>query len=113
FDFIEGKTIISKNGRIIFPVREPFSKDYLRKIFTDANQSNPGANIDAMVERYQYDTLYTIIQQQAELVKEKNRFYLGGTYKGSSGSEISLGAFNVPQGSVTVTAGGVALVENV
>lgn len=113
FDFIEGKTIISKNGRIIFPVREPFSKDYLRKIFTDANQNNPGVNIEAMVERYQYDTLYTIIQQQAELVKEKNRFYLGGTYKGSSGSEISLGAFNVPQGSVTVTAGGVALVENV
>src|SRR5690606_33667231 len=51
--------------------------------------------------------------QQAELMKEKNRYYMGGSYKGSSGSEISLGAFNVPQGSVTVTAGGVALVENV
>lgn len=113
FDFVEGKTIVARNGRIIFPVQQPFSKTYLREVFTKANQNNPNVNIDELVERYEFDTLYHTIQQQAELMKEKNRYYMGGSYKGSSGSEISLGAFNVPQGSVTVTAGGVALVENV
>ena len=34
-----------------------------------------------------------------------------GQYKGSTGSVISLDAYNVPQGSVVVTAGGVVLTE--
>ena len=36
-----------------------------------------------------------------------------GSYKSSSSSEIYLGGFNIPQGSVTVTAGGNKLTENV
>ena len=112
FDFLEGKTIVAQNGRIIFPVSEPFSARYLSQIFTKANQSNPGLDIQAMTERYAFDQLYENIQELAELNQEKNRFYLGGSYKGASGSEISLNAFNVPQGSVTVTAGGQTLLEN-
>ena len=111
FDFIEGKTIISQNGRIIFPVREPFSTEYLERVFTQANLNNPSADIQAMTERYAFDELYGNIQELAELNQEKNRFYLGGSYQGASGSEISLNAFNVPQGSVTVTAGGQTLSE--
>lgn len=103
FDFVEGRTIRSQNGRIIFPVREPFGTAYLNTVFN--NNTN-------LVQRYAFDSLYNTIQQLAELNTEKNRFYLGGSYKGASGSEISLNAFNVPQGSVTVTAGGVTLVEN-
>lgn len=103
FDFVEGRTIRAQNGRIIFPVREPFGTSYLNEVF----QGN--ANL---VQRYAFDSIYTTIQQLAELNTEKNRFYLGGSYKGASGSEISLNAFNVPQGSVTVTAGGKTLVEN-
>lgn len=113
FDFLEGKTIRAQNGRIIFPVREPFSEDYLRQIFTQANQSNPGVNVEAMVERYAFNELYQNIQQLAELNFEKNRFYLGGSYQGTAGNEINLNAFNVPQGSVTVTAGGQKLQENI
>lgn len=113
FDFLEGKTIRAQNGRIIFPVREPFSQDYLRRVFTEANMNNPGINIDAMVERYAFDELYDNIQQLAELNLEKNRYYLAGSYQGSGGNEINLNAFNVPQGSVTVTAGGQKLQENV
>jgi len=105
FDFVEGKTIRTQNGRIIFPVRQPFSTSYL---------SGAGGITDpALVQRYAFDSLYTTIQQLAELNQEKNRFYVAGSYKGASGSEISLNAFNVPQGSVTVTAGGKTLVEGV
>jgi cell surface protein SprA len=87
FDFLEGKTIRAQNGRIIFPVREPFSEDYLRQIFTQANQSNPGVNVEAMVERYAFNELYQNIQQLAELNFEKNRFYLGGSYQGTAGND--------------------------
>ena len=50
----------------------------------------------------------TVAQQFPEL----NKFRLKGSYKSSSGSEISLNAMNVPEGSVTVTAGSQMLVEN-
>ena len=45
---------------------------------------------------------------------EKDKYYLEGRYRSSSsGGEISLGAVNVPQGSVTVMAGGIKLQEGV
>ncbi|MBL0097130.1 MAG: cell surface protein SprA [Bacteroidetes bacterium] len=40
FDFIEGVMINSANGRIIFPVREPFGS-YLRSKFTDSVSAEP------------------------------------------------------------------------
>jgi cell surface protein SprA len=103
FDFIDGKTIKAQNGRIIFPVRQPFSTANLSLQIPDP----------ALVQRYAFDSLYTTIQQLAELNQEKNRFYVAGSYKGAAGNEISLNAFNVPQGSVTVTAGGKTLAEGV
>ena len=42
-----------------------------------------------------------------------DRYYLSGVARGQASSDISLGAFNVPQGSVKVTAGGQTLRENV
>ena len=55
-----------------------------------------------------YDSTRFRAQEQTQ----KNKFILRGQYKSASGSEISLGAFNIPQGSVSVTAGGRTLVEN-
>ncbi|MFN5371084.1 MAG: cell surface protein SprA, partial [Bacteroidia bacterium] len=60
-----------------------------------------------------FDSLYTTTQPLAQLDAQHNRFYMQGSYQSASGSEISLNAMNVPQGSVTVTAGGVPLTENV
>ena len=37
---------------------------------------------------------------------EKNKFQLKGRYKSEGGDGISIGAFNIPRGSVRVTAGG-------
>lgn len=36
-----------------------------------------------------------------------------GSYKSATGSDISLSATNIPQGAVSVTAGGVKLQENI
>ena len=106
FDFIDnaatsGGTIQSSNGRVFFPVLEPFGS-YLRKIL-------PGD----MANKLAFDSLYTQTKTNAKQMTEKDKFLLSGYYSSSGGAEISLNAFNVPQGSVVVTAGGRTLVENV
>ena len=109
FDFInnaatQGGTINAANGRIFFPVLEPFGSHIRRKIFPDEPD---------LAEKYAFDSLYTTTKTTAEQYSEKNKFKLSGSYSSQSGSEISLNAMNVAQGSVTVTAGGAQLVENV
>ncbi len=108
FDFINGATtsggtINSATGRVYFPVLEPFGS-HIRKIFAD----NP-----VLADKYAFDSLYTLTKTSAEQYTEKNKFRLEGHYTSSSGSEINLNALNVSPGSVTVTAGGAPLVENV
>ncbi|HEX8516448.1 MAG TPA: cell surface protein SprA [Bacteroidia bacterium] len=103
FDYVDGVTINSNNGRVIFPVVEPFG-DFLRSRFTcDPTEAN----------KYVFDQLYDSTKTNAQQFPQFNRFKIKGQYQSASGSEISLGAPNVPQGSVTVTAGGVQLTENV
>ena len=102
FDFVEGYTVNSSTGRIIFPVLEPFGEHLRQKI------NNP-----SIANNYIYQELYDSTLVVAQEYSEKNKFRLVGKYKGSSGKEIMLNAMNVPRGSVTVTAGGATLVENV
>jgi len=107
FDFIDmaatqGGTINAANGRIYFTLLEPFGED-LRKAINDP----------AVADHYAYDSLYTMTKTGAQQYPDKNKFLLEGFYKSASGSEISLNAMNVPQGSVKVTAGGIVLTENV
>lgn len=103
FDALEDLTFISKNGRVIFPVREPFG-NFLRAKF----------NGDSLVaNKYVFDALYDSTKWLAEQDVAHNKFFLKGSYKGSSSNEISLNALNVPQGSVVVTANGTRLTENV
>lgn len=103
FDFVPGVTIQPQNGRIIFPVREPFGS-YLRSKFCGDSVTSSLYTYDAL-----YDSTITAARQQPE----RNKFVLRGSYQSSSGSDIPLNAVNVPQGSVKVTAGGVPLTENV
>lgn len=102
FDYIENITMQSQNGRIIFPVREPFGQFVREKIGTGM-----------LADKYAFDSLYTTIQPLAKLYTERNRFYLAGEYQSSVSSEIQLNAINIEPGSVTVTAGGQVLTENV
>ena len=101
FDFIEGITAKASNGRIIFPVREPFGSHLYNKI-----------NDAAIAEKYVYQSLYDSTLTVAQQYPELNKFRLKGTYQSSSGAEIRLNAMNVPEGSVTVTAGSQKLIEN-
>ena len=48
----------------------------------------------------------------AQQYPELNKFRIKGSYQGGSGAEVRLNAMNVPEGSVTVTAGSQKLVEN-
>ena len=101
FDYIEGYTVLSQSGKIIFPVVEPFGRHLEQKI------NNP-----ALAEQYVYKELYDSTLVVARQIANKNKFVLTGEYQASSGSQISLNAMNVPRGSVIVMAGGVQLVEN-
>jgi len=102
FDFIPNITINPKNGRIYFPVLEPFGS-YLKRQFNDPK----------LGEKYAFDSLYSTTKVLAEQDVDHNRYTFKGKYQSSSGSEISLNSFNIPEGSVNVTAGGAKLTENV
>ncbi|MBB4078960.1 cell surface protein SprA [Lewinella aquimaris] len=99
FDFVPGITINPATGRIYFPVLEPFGSDLANRLPPD------------VAPRFTYQELYDSTLFQAREYPEKNRFAIRGTYKSTVQSEISLGAFNIPPGSVRVTAGGALLVE--
>ncbi|MDE6288390.1 MAG: cell surface protein SprA, partial [Muribaculaceae bacterium] len=101
FDFIDGYTILPSQGKVIFPVVEPFGRHLRKKI-----------NNDALAEQYVYEELYDSTLIVARQFADKNKFVLTGEYQASSGSQIRLNAMNVPRGSVVVTAGGVTLTEN-
>ncbi len=101
FDFLEGYTIIASQGKVIFPVAEPFGKHLRHKI-----------NNDAIADQYVYQELYDSTLTVARQFADKNKYSLTGEYQASSGSQIRLNAMNVPRGSVVVTAGGVTLTEN-
>lgn len=102
FDFIEGTTVMSSNGRIILPVLEPFG-DYLASKIGDPE----------LAKKYTFPELYDSTQSTAKQIASKNKFFLEGKYQSSSSSDIPLNSLNVPQGSVVVTAAGRKLTENV
>ncbi len=104
FDFVEGFTVLSKMGRIIFPLLEPFGNDLKNIAFKGVDSS--------VYSKYLFPQLYRNIKAEAQTFANLNRFVMEGQVKGSAGgSEISLNAFNVPPGSVSVRAGGQVLME--
>ncbi|MFN3874600.1 MAG: cell surface protein SprA, partial [Flavobacteriales bacterium] len=115
FDFIDGAatnggTINTQNGRIYFPVLEPFGSWLDRQLIGP----DPGAPVQPPQIRRTivYQQLYDSTKIAAQNIPELNRFKLKGSYRSASSDVINLNAVNIPQGSVVVTAGGVRLVEN-
>ncbi|MDG2447286.1 MAG: cell surface protein SprA [Flavobacteriaceae bacterium] len=117
FDFSPGITVDTQNGRIIFTNVEPFGSHLFKKLENPSNASedyNNSLTYNANQNKYVFKKLYEstkIIAEQEE--SDKNKFQLKGTYKSTGADGIPIGAFNIPQGSVTVTAGGRVLVEGV
>ncbi|MCB0736197.1 MAG: cell surface protein SprA, partial [Bacteroidetes bacterium] len=101
YDFVEGLTVNTNEGKIMFPVLEPFG-DYLYDQFQNKE----------LAEDYVYRALYDSIPASAIQQAYFNKFFLRGFFKGTAGDEISLNSFNVQPGSVRVTSGGVELQEN-
>ena len=62
-------------------------------------------------EKVSFFQLYDSTKTAAQQIPELNRFKIKGTYQSSVSSEISLNSFNIPEGSVVVTAGGQILTE--
>ena len=106
YDFVDSFTVLSQQGKIIFPVLEPFGS------YLDSTALK-GLDSATIKSKYLYNQLYDSIKAIAQTYANLNRFYIEGTVKGSSTTDIYLGGFNIPPGSVSVTAGGQVLQENV
>ena len=113
FDFIPGLTVDTQNGRLIFTTKEPFGELIFKKlsngseIYNDDTESTYNLN----QKKYVFRNLYRKTQASALQEGDKNKFQLKGKFKSTGGDGIPIGAFNVPKGSVVVTAGGRVLVE--
>ena len=104
FDFVDGVTINATTGKLFFPVLEPFG-DHLESLF--------GSGESELVQRYVYDTLYGTTKADARLDVNKDKYFLSGSLKSGSSSEILLDGIKIAEGSVVVTAGGITLTEGV
>lgn len=105
FDFQDGITINPRNGRLIFPVTKPFGEHLAKKMQT---AGDPNSLIKQTVFSELYDSTLFVAQQ----LPEKNRFVIKGRYKGKgNGNVIKLNAFNLPENSISVSIGGIKLVE--
>ena len=102
FDFVEGYTV--SNGRVFLPSSEPFGSYLTEQLIK--NGLSP-----AEAEKYAFTQLYDSTKTVAKQNAERDKFIMTGAYKGSSANVLSLGASNIPKGSVKVTAGGVELQE--
>ncbi|EJL70132.1 hypothetical protein PMI13_02904 [Chryseobacterium populi] len=98
FDFVNGITVRPETGKIIFTKTQPFGS-YMASVLGSSDPT------------YVQADLYNQQKQVATYLPQ--RYTLEGRYKGTQGQGISLGAVNVPQGSVKVTANGVQLTEGV
>lgn len=105
FDYIEGFTVLSQQGKIIFPELEPFGRDLDTLAYTGVAQ--------ATKQKYIFYQLYDSIKAIAQTYANLDRFQMQGQAKGSVAGTISLNAYNVPPGSVKVSAGGQQLIEGV
>ncbi|MBQ4914000.1 cell surface protein SprA [Maribacter sp. MMG018] len=114
FDFYSGITVDTQSGRIIFTTVEPFG-EYLYEILENGNSG--GYDNESVYnenqKKYVFRDMYALTKAAALQESEKNKFLLKGSYKSESSNGISIGAFNVPQGSVVVTAGGRQLQEGI
>ncbi|WP_281323231.1 cell surface protein SprA [Flavobacterium aestivum] len=115
FDFVPGLTVDTQNGRLIFTTKEPFGELMFNKLknpnssedYRDVNTYNPNQ------KKYVNSVMYRNTQAVASQNPELNKFLLRGRYKSTGGDGIPIGAYNVPLGSVKVTAAGRVLVEGI
>ncbi|MBT8322869.1 MAG: cell surface protein SprA, partial [Eudoraea sp.] len=113
FDFVPGITVNTQGGQIIFTKVEPFG-EYLFDVLGGGTydvENDQGYNTNQ--QKYVFRNMYAQTKAASLEDAEKNRFRLKGRYKSEGSGGIPIGAFNVPRGSVRVTAGGRQLQEGI
>ncbi|MCU0339173.1 MAG: cell surface protein SprA [Spirosomaceae bacterium] len=100
FDFVEGVTVDTRFGRLIFPTLEPFGASLGKKFDPDE---------EVLRNKYVFNELYRTTQIDAQQITEKNKFFLKGTFQGSAGGATIQLPFGVSDRSVVVRAGGMQL----
>jgi cell surface protein SprA len=103
YDFVDGYTVLPQYSRVIFPLLQPFGRDLAPKVFTDTTIARDSLYYPL------YDSIKVTAQEQ---FPNLDRFVIKGSAKTSASSDISIG-YNIPPGSVTVSAGGQRLSENI
>ena len=115
FDYVPGITIDPQLGRIIFPQVEPFGS-FLFNVLKSGNgieNYNQENTFNNNQKQYVFKEMYSLTKAAAFEISEKNKFQLKGRYSSTGDDGISVGAFNIPRGSVKVTAGGRLLQEGI
>ena len=116
FDFLPNITIDTETGRVIFTKIEPFGEDLFKLLanpsalsenYLEENSYNPNQ------KKYVFKDMYILTKSAALESGEKNKFQIRGRFKSLQSDGIAIGAFNIPQGSVSVTAGGRILKEGI
>ena len=113
FDFLPGLTVDQQNGRIIFTTVEPFGKLIFDKLKLGAEDYYNQTTYNGNQQKYVFRSMYSNTVAGALQDAEKNKFQLKGRFKSTGGNGIPIGAYNVPRGSVVVTAGGRVLQEGI
>jgi cell surface protein SprA len=134
FDFSSGVTVNPDNGRVIFPVRQPFG-DYLYNLIetgwtvgtvgTNNGRINvsygsltPAQALETYVPRLSDETdrgqsLYDLEPENARRrLPRLSDYRVGGEYKSATQSIFNIG-FQLVEGTVRVTAGDLELTEGV
>lgn len=102
YDILEGTTIRVQNGKIYFPVLQPFGEKLRTEI----------SNV-TIADKYAFDSLYQVSKFRAKIdFPTQNRFKIFARYSSKS-NVINLNSFSIPKGAVSVTAGGRKLTEGV
>lgn len=101
FDFLEGATINSDRGYVIFPSVQPFGES-LDATFIELDK----ANANTLKRKYVYTDLYSTTQVQARQSSNKNKFKISGSYQSAISQDVvRLSGINIAEGSVIVMVG--------
>ena len=103
FDYVENVTVDVNNGRIIFPVLEPFGA-FLENKFNETEQE--------LINTYVFSELYNSTKNNAvNTIEPRSQYYLSGNIQSGFSNDIKLPGIDIAANSVSIKAGSTPLNE--